>query len=84
MLAPGLHPRRTRAPPRRQLRQKSLGHGEYHGVAMVGLMACLCSHAKVRHTEEAGGRCTAKHPRHGQCFCLSFTSELENERTIRL
>lgn len=47
-------------------------------------MACLCGHAKVRHLDEAGGRCTAKHPVRGQCFCLTFTSELEDQRMVRL
>lgn len=47
-------------------------------------MGCLCGHSKVRHDSEAGGRCTARHPRHGLCFCLTFTSELENDRKVRL
>lgn len=47
-------------------------------------MTCLCGHAKVRHQADAGGRCTAlASPRHGKCFCNTYTSELENERRIR-
>lgn len=48
-------------------------------------MACMCGHSKTRHQADQGGRCTAlASPRHGQCFCQHFTSELENERRVRL
>ena len=46
-------------------------------------MACLCTHARVRHVD-GGGRCQAMTARARKCSCVTFTSELEDGRYIRL
>lgn len=47
-------------------------------------MACLCGHARIRHSGDQGGRCTATTTRARLCFCARFTSELEEGRKVRL
>lgn len=48
-------------------------------------MACLCGHARIRHKQDQGGRCTAMGKKSGTlCFCNTYTSELEADRMVRL
>lgn len=46
-------------------------------------MACLCGHSRPRHFDNTGP-CQAMTIRARKCFCLHFTSELEDGRKVRL